>query len=219
MSNKFLAIVNEKIKSYTESAGQLNENLVRGINGGKLMGDIVKFVKGYKSKDSYKALGDDIKAMIDNIAKSDLNIRVVEVKPMFPSHATGNDQNRGNAFAADIAVETAPGRYDSQNKFTVPIDLLVVDNDYINLAKVPDSFKKKEKINHKPVAPEEDEEVLNNPYLQTLMSQDGTRLRRTETKLLNKNVRIPAVTAKGAASPEVKGFNKVYTPLPPTIKQ
>jgi hypothetical protein len=218
MPNKFLNLVEQKIKTYSESIERIDENLVRGINGGKLMGDIVKFVKNYKSKDSYKSLGDDIKGMIDNIAKSDLNIRVVEVKPMFPSHATGNDQNRGNAFAADIAVETAPGRYDSQNKFTVPIDLLTVDNDYINLAKVPDSFKKKEKINHKPVAPEEDEEVLNNPYVQTLMSQDGSTLRRTETKLLNKNVKIPAVTAKGAASPEVKGFSKVYTPLSPTIK-
>lgn len=205
MSNKFLVKIEENIQRYT--------------NGGLLVSDVVKFVKNFKSKDSYKALSDNLKAYIDEFIKTDKNLRVVDVKPMFPSHATGNDQNRGNGFSVEVAIELAPGSFDLQNKFTVPSDLLVPANDYINLPSIPDSIRKKEKINHKPTPPEEDEEVLNNPYLQTMMSQDGNSLRRTETKLLNKNVKIPAVTAKGATSPEVKGFNKVYTPLPTTIKQ
>lgn len=205
MSNKFLVKIEENIQRYT--------------NGGLLVSDVVKFVKNFKSKDSYKALSDNLKAYIDEFIKTDKNLRVVDVKPMFPSHATGNDQNRGNGFSVEVAIELAPGSFDLQNKFTVPSDLLVPANDYINLPSIPDSIRKKEKINHKPTPPEENEEVLNNPYLQTMMSQDGNSLRRTETKLLNKNVKIPAVTAKGAASPEVKGFNKVYTPLPTTIKQ
>ena len=210
MSTKFLVKVEENIQRYT--------------NGGLLVGDTVKFVTNYKSRDSYKALSDNLKSYIQEFIKTDKNLRVVDVKPMFPSHATGNDQNRGNDFSVEIAIELAPGSFDLQNKFTVPSDILVPANDYINLPRVPDSIRKKEKINHKPVAPvapvapEEDEEVLNNPYLQTMMSQDGKSLRRTETKLLNKNVKIPSVTAKGASSPEVKGFNKVYTPLSTTIK-
>lgn len=204
MSNSFLKLVSENLQRYT--------------SGGLLTGDTVRFVKNYKSRDSYKALSDNVKRYVDEFIKTDKNLRVVDIKPMFPSHATGNDQNIGNAFSIEIAIELAPGSYDLQNKFTVPSDLVEPINDYINLPKIPDSIRKKEKINHKPVAPQEDEEVLNNPYLQTLMSQDGTTLRRTETKLLNKNVTIPSVTAKGAASPEVKGFNKVYTPLPKAIK-
>lgn len=204
MSTKFLVKVEENIQRYT--------------NGGLLVGDTVMFVTNFKSKDSYKALSDNLKSYIQEFIKTDKNLRVVDVKPMFPSHATGNDQNRGNGFSVEIAIELAPGSFDLQNKFTVPSDILVPANDYINLPKVPDSIRKKEKINHKPVAPEEDEEVLNNPYLQTMMSQDGNSVRRTETKLLNKNVKIPSVTAKGASSPEVKGFNKVYTPLSTTIK-
>lgn len=205
MANKFLSIVEENIQRYT--------------NGGKLTSDVVKFVPNYKSLPSYKALSADVREYIDLMATTDKNIRVVDVKPMFPSHATGNDQNRGNGFSVELAIEIAPGLFDLQNKVTVPADLVVADNDYINLPKTS-QFNKKEKINHKPVAPEENEEsAVNNPYLQTLMSQDGSSLRRTETKLLNKNVRIPSMPAKGAPSPEVAGFNKSYTALPTTIKQ
>jgi hypothetical protein len=204
MSNKFLVKIEENIQRYT--------------NGGKLVSDVVKFVKNYKSKDSYKALGDDVKEYIELLTKTDKNIRVVDVKPMFPSHATGNDQNRGNGFSVELAIELAPGLFDLQNKVTVPSDLVVAVNTYSNLPDIPQSMRKKEKINHKPTPPEEDNESPYNPYLQTLMSQDGSTLRRTETKLLNKNVVIPSEPAKGARSPEVKGFNKVYTPLPTTIK-
>lgn len=204
MSNKFLVKIEENIQRYT--------------NGGKLVSDVVKFVKNYKSKDSYKALGDDVKEYIELLTKTDKNIRVVDVKPMFPSHATGNDQNRGNGFSVELAIELAPGLFDLQNKVTVPSDLVIAVNTYSNLPDIPQSMRKKEKINHKPTPPEEDNESPYNPYLQTLMSQDGSTLRRTETKLLNKNVVIPSEPAKGARSPEVKGFNKVYTPLPTTIK-
>lgn len=205
MAYKFLSLVEENIQRHT--------------NGGLLTSDVVKIVSNYKSMPSYKALSAQTREFIDLIAKTDKNIRVVDVKPMFPSHGTGNDQNRGTAFTAEIAIEMAPGYFDLQNKVTVPVDILQVDNEYINLPKT-DQFKKKEKINHKPVSPEEDEETaVNNPYLQTMMSQDGTSLRRTETKLLNKNVRIPSMPAKGAASPEVKGFAGSYTHLSPNIKQ
>jgi hypothetical protein len=205
-SNKFLVKIEENIQRYT--------------NGGKLVGDVVKFVKNYKSKESYKALSDNVKDYIENMIQDQSvtgkNIRCVDVKPMFPSHATGNDQNRGNGFSVEVAFELAPGLFNLQNKVTVPGDLVEPDNDYINLPKA-DQFTKKEKINHKPVAPEEAEESPYNPYLQTLMSQDGDKLRRTETKLNNVNVTIPSHPAKGASSPEVKGFNKVYKPLPTKI--
>ena len=206
MPNKFLTLVENSISRYS--------------NGGLLTGDTVTFVKNFKSRDSYKALSDNLKRYIDEFIKTDKNIRVVDIKTMFPSSAPGDNANRGNGFSIELAIELAPGSYDLQNKFTVPSDLVEPVNTYSNLPNIPDSIRKKEKITHKPVAPEEDEEsAVNNPYLQTLMSQDGNTLRRTETKLLNKNVTIPSMPAKGANSPEVKGFNKVYTPLPTTIKK
>ena len=188
MPNKFLTLVENSISRYS--------------NGGLLTGDTVKFVKNFKSRDSYKALSDNLKNYIEEFIKTDKNIRVVDIKPMFPSSAPGDDANRGNAFSIVLAT-----------------DLVEPFNTYSNLPNIPDSIRKKERINHKPVAPEENEEsAVNNPYLQTLMSQDGNSLRRTDTKLLNKNVTIPSVTVKGPNS-MVKGYNKVYTPLPTTIKK
>jgi len=204
MSNKFLTLVENSIARYS--------------NGGLLVGDVVKFVKNYKSKDSYKSLSDDVKDFIDNFIKTDKNLRVVDIKTMFPSSAPGDNTNRGNAFSVELAIELAPGSYDLQNKVTVPSNILTTANTYSNLPDIPDSLRKKEKINHKPVAPEEAEESPYNPYLQTLMSQDGNNLRRSETKLLNKNVAIPAMPATGDKVPEVKGFNSAYKPLPTEIK-
>ena len=156
MPNKFLTLVENSISRYS--------------NGGLLTGDTVKFVKNFKSRDSYKALSDNLKNYIEEFIKTDKNIRVVDIKPMFPSSAPGDDANRGNAFSIVLATELAPGSYDLQNKFTVPSDILMPDNDYINLPKIPDSIRKKEKLNHKPTPPEEAEESPYNPYLQTLMT-------------------------------------------------
>lgn len=203
MKHKFLALVENSIARYS--------------NGGLLTGDTVKFVKNFKSKDSYKALSDNLKDYIDEFIKTDKNLRVVDIKTMFPSSAPGNSDNRGNAFSVEIAIELAPGSYDLQNKFTVPGDLLMPDNDYINLPKIPNSIRKKEKLNHKPTPPEEAEESPYNPYLQTLMTQDGDKLTRGDKKLNNVNVTIPSQPVKGANSPAVKGFNNVYSPLPTKI--
>ena len=203
MKHKFLALVENSITRYN--------------NGGLLTGDIVKFVKNFKSRDSYKALSDNLKDYIEEFIKTDKNLRVVDIKTMFPSSAPGNNDNRGNAFSVEIAIELAPGSYDLQNKFTVPSDILVPDNDYINLPKIPGSIRNKENINHKPTPPEEAEESPYNPYLQTLMTQDGDKLTRGDKKLNNVNVAIPSKPAVGANSPMVKGFNNVYTSLPGKI--
>lgn len=204
MSNKFLPLVENSISRYS--------------NGGLLVGDVVKFVKNFKSKESYKALSDNMKNYIEEFIKTDKNLRIVDIKTMFPSSKPGDNANRGNAFSVEIAIELAPGSFDLQNKFTVPGDIVEPANTYSNLPDVPDSIRKKEKLNHKPVPPEEAEESPYNPYVQTLMSQDGASLRKSETSLKNTNVSIPSKPAKGANSPEVKGFNKVYTPLPTKIK-
>jgi hypothetical protein len=163
-------------------------------------------------------LSDNIKRYIDSFIDTDKNLRVVDIKTMFPSRSPGDSLNRGNGFSVELAIELAPGSYDLQNKVTIPSDLVEPANDYINLPSIPDSIRKKEKINHKPTPPEEDEESPNNPYLQTMMSQDGNALKRGDRKLLNKNVEIPSHPVKNGTL-NVKGFDKVYTPLPTTIKK
>lgn len=201
MRNKFLTLVENNITRYT--------------NGGMLVGDIVKLADGYKTHEAFKDLSKDMQKAIEDFFKAnDLNKRIVNIKTYYPTSAPNNDDNRGSCFTVEVAAETAPGRYDKEHKISVPNCILtVVPQDGANLPPVPASLKKKEKINHKPVAPEEDEEAPNNPYLQTMMSQDGNKLTRGDRALLNKNVAIPAVVAKG----DNTVGTHIY--LPTTVKQ
>lgn len=203
MQNKFLTLVENNITRYT--------------NGGILVGDIVKLIDGYKSHESFKDLSKDVQTAIEDFFKAnDLNKRIVNIKTYYPTSAPNNDDNRGNCFSVEVAAETAPGRYDKEHKITVPNCILtVVPVDGANLSPVPDSLKKKERRNLKPVPYEEDEEMPNNPYLQTMMSQDGNKLTRGDRKLGNQNITIPSKTVKSPMV--VKGFTSAHKPLPTTL--
>ena len=206
MRNKFLTLVENNITRYT--------------NGGILLGDVVKLIKGYRThphfKDFPKAFQDEVEHFFNS---SDLNKRIVNINTKYPSNQPNNDDNRGLDYYVSVAAEIAPGRFDKDRKITVPYAILeVIPVDGNNLNPIPASLRKKEKINHKPERPEEDEEIPNNPYLHTLMSQDGNKLTRGDRTLNNVNVEIPSSPAVGMKNPEVKGFSKVYTKLPTKIK-
>jgi len=206
MQNKFLTLVENNITRYT--------------NGGMLVGDVVELVSGYKSDEHFKKLSDEMKkAVADFFHISDLNKRVINIKTHYPSKNPGDENNRGDCFTVEIAAETAPGRYDKEHAITVPSTILkVVPQDGSNLPSIPTSIRKQERINHKPVSPEEDEEVPNNPYLQTLMTQDGNKLTRGDKSLNNFNTIIPSKPDASMKDPAVKGFSKVYSKLPAKIK-
>ena len=203
MQNKFLTLVENNITRYT--------------NGGMLIGDIVTLASNYKSDDAFKELPKDVQSAIEDFFKSnDLNKRIVNIKTYYPTSAPNNDDNRGNCFTVEVAAETAPGRYDKEHKITVPSSVLVIMKpDGSNLPPVPSSLKKKERRTLKPVPYEEDEEMPNNPYVQTMMSQDGDKLTRGDRKLLNQNIKIPSNTVKSPMV--VKGFTSAHKPLPATL--
>ena len=205
MRNKFLTLVENNITKYT--------------NGGLLVCYVVKLRDGYKSLEYFKTLSGDMQtAITDFFGANDLNKRVINIKTGYPSSSPNNDDNRGSCFTVEVAAETAPGRYDKENKISVPSDILtVVKQDGANLVSIPDSMYKKERRNLKPVAPEENEEVPNNPYLQTMLSQDGDKLTRGDRALLNKNITIPSSPAKDMKSPMVPKSTHMY--LPTTIKK
>lgn len=203
MQNKFLTLVENNITRYT--------------NGGILIGDIVKLIDGYKSHEAFKDLSKDAQVAIEDFFKAnDLNKRIVNIKTYYPTSAPNNDDNRGNCFSVEVAAETAPGRYDKEHKIAVPNCILtVVPIDGANLPPVPDSLKKKERRNLKPVSYKEDKEMPNNPYLQTMMSQDGNKLTRGDRNLANRNITIPSKTVKSPMV--VKGFTSAHKHLPTTL--
>lgn len=157
----------------------LYENLLeRYQQGGFIIGDRVKFKKDALNLDYFKNKG---QSLIDIIRTTmapgfDLNLRVGAIKSIRPTttqNYRGGSESPDDQYA-DIYIEYAPGLY--RNPMTVPIGALELQDDGINTGPVPDSVKRKSKIQIKP------EEVKSE--------QDAN----FDINLQNKNVQIPGGT-------------------------
>jgi hypothetical protein len=164
----------------------LFENMLeRYQQGGLLIGDRVRFRKDALKTDFFKNKGqnflDIVKACMD--PGFDLNLRVSAVKSIYPS----TTQNyRGGTEApdsiyVDVIIEYAPGLY--RNPMTVPIECLELQDDGINRGPIPDSIKRKSKIQIKP----EDQNA----------EQDAD----FDINLSNKNVKLPGGTKWNDSKP------------------
>jgi len=196
MQKKFLTLIENAI--------------VRNTNGGLLVGDVVKLVDSFKTKEEFKELPDNVKEKILDLSKSDLNLFITAIKTEYPSNYTASELNRGGCFYVEIAPELAPGLLDRQNKITVCSTLVVPDNQYPNLPRIPNSLRRKERINMKPIpvdAYEENEETINSPHNQTCKTQQGDKLKWTEKELPTKNTVIPSHSAK---DPVIKPISESY---------
>lgn len=185
---------------------KLVENTItRMSNGSFLTGDLVKLVKNYKSKDSYKKLNDAQKEYIDTYFDSDKNYRIVNIKTDALTPGPGNSDNRGTTFYLDIALELAPGRYDNQGKVTVPSECCETIATDVNRPSIPDSDRYDNKV-HGPVEAEENEEQ------QQTMTQQGDGLKKSEISNPRQNTKIPSSPA--TKSPAVKeSYTANYMPI------
>lgn len=186
---------------------KLVENTItRMSNGSFLTGDLVKLVKNYKSKDSYKKLNDAQKEYIDTYFDSDKNYYIVNVKTDTLTPGPGNSDNRGTTFYVDVALELANGRYDNQGKVTVPSDILERIDTGINRHPVPDSDRYDNKVQIDPVEAEENEEQ------QQTMTQQGDSLKKSQISNPRQNTKIPSSPA--TKSPAVKeSYTANYMPI------
>ena len=196
MAKKFLTLVENNITRYN--------------NGGILVGDVVLPVKNLKSHPAFKMLAPEVQQYIADFFAMKKNVRVTNIKTKYPTSAPNDEDNRGISFYLELSHELAPGLYDQANKVTVPRELVYLNNSYSNLPPT-DEYKHKEKRTRlaKVVQGEEDEESPYNPYLQTLYSQDGDKLRKSDTTLRNVNVTLPSQPDKSMKDPQVKGFSSV----------
>ena len=203
MSKKFLTLVENNITRYN--------------NGGVLVGDVVLPVKNYKSLPAFKMLAPEVQKYVEDFFSMEKNIRITDIKTKYPTGAPNDEDNRGVSFYLELSHELAPGLYDLANKVTVPRDLVYLNNSYSNLPPT-DEYKHKEKRTRgvditKDKYREEAEESPYNPYLQTLYSQDGNKLRKSDTSLNNVNVTLKSTPNSTMRDPQVKGFNSVEKPL------
>jgi hypothetical protein len=157
----------------------LFENLLeRYQQGGFIIGDRVKFKKDALSLDFFKNKG---QSFIDIVKATmapgfDLNLRVGAIKSTRPTttqNYRGGTESPDDQYA-DIYIEYAPGLY--RNPMTVPIGALELQDDGINTGPVPDSLKRKSKINIKPEAVKAEQKAEH------------------DINLGNKNVQIPGGT-------------------------
>lgn len=131
----------------------LYENVLeRYQQGGFLIGDRVRFRKDVLKMDFFKNKGqnflDVVRACMD--PSFDLNLRVSALKSIYPTTSQnyrGGSESPDSIFA-DVIIEYAPGLY--RNPMTVPIEALELQDDGINRGPVPDSLKRKSRINIKP---------------------------------------------------------------------
>jgi len=131
----------------------LYENVLeRYQQGGFLIGDRVRFRKDVLKMDFFKNKGqnflDVVRACMD--PSFDLNLRVSALKSVYPTTSQnyrGGTESPDSIFA-DVIIEYAPGLY--RNPMTVPIEALELQDDGINRGPVPDSLKRKSRINIKP---------------------------------------------------------------------
>lgn len=113
----------------------------RYTQGGLLVGDLVKVKNEALTSDWAKKQASNLIEKLKEFVETDLNIRVSSVKALRPAVAGAvQAESQVDDYYCDVVIETAPGLYN--NFITLPIALLDVVEQDINLAQVPDSLKK-----------------------------------------------------------------------------
>jgi hypothetical protein len=191
----------KKFLSVCESA------LTRFARGGFLTGDVVRFVDKFKSHEPYKALGSNVQAMIDEIIAAGLNIRVVGINDADPQRYPGNPDTMTGNVVVNIALDNGGGRY--THYCTIPSCCIEPVEHYPNLAPMPDGVVRP---NGTIIKPEEFEFNTDNKEAedQTMKADQGGVKKSVMVGLPTKNIKMKAVTVKGATSPAVDAYTIKY---------
>lgn len=170
--------------------------------GGFLVGDIFKFDDNFKSHDEYKALGQNVKDLIDEMIESGLHIRVVGIKDSSPQRYPAGDNSSSLSPVLNIALDNTGGRV--THHCSIPCCLgQPGESPYPNLDPIPDEVRRKDKVNIKPEEVTEDEENVSNKT-----DRGDGELSQTERKLPDENTEIPSTAA--TPSMEVNSYTKDY---------
>ena len=119
----------------------LESTRARYTQGGLLVGDLVRVKKEALSSEWAKKQAGNLLEKLKEFVETGLNIRVSAVKALRPA-VSGSVQaeNQVDDYYCDIVIENAPGLY--VDFITLPINLLEYIEPDINLAQVPDEFKR-----------------------------------------------------------------------------
>lgn len=110
--------------------------------GGFLPGDIIKFRSDYKKSRSYHAMNSKMKQDVDELANSDLIIRVTQIGNDIPGESPRTQFTKAENAVITIAGDHGGGR--TVGQVTVPAEMidLAEQGDYFPRPPVPDEFVK-----------------------------------------------------------------------------
>lgn len=168
---------------------------------GFLVGDVFKFNDNFKSSDEYKALGSNVKELIDQMIESGLHVRVVGIKDTSPARYPSNDGTSSLDVVLDIALDSGGGRY--THYCSIPCCLGEPVQYAPNLPPIPDAMRRNDKVTIKPEEAEEDTENIQNKT-----DKGNGELSNTERSLPKTNTEIPCNPA--TPSPAVTSYTKDY---------
>ena len=128
---------------------EIYESVVsRGVVGGYLPGDVVKFVSGYKKHALYKAMPLQMQKEIDDLTTCGLHIRVTQVGDKISNTGSGNQHKGADSVVLTIGADQGGGRYYS--KFVVSPEMLEIVDFGPNLPPIPDAMVHKFEVDFKP---------------------------------------------------------------------
>jgi hypothetical protein len=157
--------------------------LSRYTRGGFLTSDRVKFVDNALKNDFFKNQPESVKAAVEELINSGLNLRVRNVKSAMPAvMGAGNPDNYGYSFSVEIVPEIAPGTYDVNKAVTVPAILVAHLNDGINLPPVSDKLKYDNKVQ---IDPEPVEDVIKTEDKNEILLKENANRYSYEGKMVN----------------------------------
>lgn len=194
--------------------------ITRYTNGGFLTQDTVTLNKSYKSNKDFKKLHKSLQQAIEDLFAMETNVRVIDVISNKPDGG-GNDVSlKGTKFSCIIAPEIMPGKTDNNLAITVPCSILEVETSYPNLPKIPKKFmyEFEEIIKPIPYEPKDstvepsDKEVKPNKkdrrsnLDQTKKTQQGKSLKKSDTELTKKNIKIAKESVSKTGDVLMEGY-------------
>lgn len=174
--------------------------LSRFQRGGFLVGDVFKFNDNFKTLDSYKNLGQNVKDMIDQMIETGLHVRVVGIRDKGSPRYPGNPQTSSNDVELSLALDNGGGRY--THYINLSPEMGQADITYPNLPPIPDAARRKDKVNIKPEELKKMDNISNKTDRGTGAYMD------TERSLPNDNTVLPSVQA--TPSMEVTSYTHEY---------
>lgn len=158
--------------------------------GGYLPGDLVKFRPDYKSSPTYKAMHSVMQKDIDDLIKSGLNIKVVNVGSRGISTSMSNSDKAASDIVVTIAGDQGGGRH--YGGLTVTPDMIDVVSVNDPSPPIPDSFYRKDTTNYKPEEWQEEDGEQNITRVTDPGGPlgDGKKHRPTNLKLAGESTKF-----------------------------